>query len=225
MSNNSKSVNESTNNEEEVLSQSIDSWEESECSSRLGRMHKLDTSRNGSRRVAPRNEPTGSPPRRRVLGIDDQCGESGRSRVRSRGYCFTINNYLPEDEQRLRSLAGQGGPCTYVVWQREKAPETGTRHLQGYAYFVSPKDFGAVRKLFQRSNGAYHASIFVAKGSPEQNIRYCTKEDTRLDEPGSGPFELGRRPGGQGHRSDVDDAVETAKQSGSYKIFSFMHNY
>ena len=157
--------------------------------------------RRGGDRVVPR-------------GIDDAVREvrGGTARgPRVHGWCFTINNYTADDEERVRRLAGQeGSPCSYVVYQREIAPATGTPHLQGYAFFVSHQYMSAVRKVFRRLDGTFQASLVAARGSADQNIAYCTKEDSRDGGADAGPFEFGQRPVGQGKRTDLDDAVATA---------------
>ncbi len=48
----------------------------------------------------------------------------------SRRWCFTINNPTFHHEQLLQAI-----DCTYIVWGRERAPSTGTRHLQGFVIF------------------------------------------------------------------------------------------
>lgn len=109
------------------------------------------------------------------------------SQVRSRGFCFTVNNpeFEPDfDATKLR----------YLVYGREVAPSTGTVHYQGYIYFHNPQRFNTVRN----HPGLETAHIEVAKGSPEQNRAYCTKE---------GNFkEFGEIPN-QGKRNDLGDAI------------------
>lgn len=74
----------------------------------------------------------------------------------------------------------------YIVFQPEEAPETGTQHLQGYVYYNNAVSFSRVKKLLPR------AHIEKAKGSPEENITYCTKQDSRV--PDTEPIEIGDRP-------------------------------
>ena len=50
-----------------------------------------------------------------------------------------------------------------------------------------------------------------AKGSPEQNRKYCTKDDTRI----AGPWERGEMPAsGQGKRNDIIKVVNHIKEKG-----------
>lgn len=89
-----------------------------------------------------------------------------RKQVRSKNYCFTLNNYTDDDEKRLEELE-----CSYLVYGRELAPTTGTPHLQGYIQFAKRVDASKLRKLL-----LWH--IEVAKGTAQQNRDYCTKSES-----------------------------------------------
>lgn len=93
---------------------------------------------------------------------------------RGRSYCFTWNNYTPEGEDALRRDA-KGQSIRYCCFGREKAPSTGTRHLQGVIYFRNPRKLHGVRRWFERigGNGVHIESM---RGSLEQAIAYCRKE-------------------------------------------------
>lgn len=71
--------------------------------------------------------------------------------------------------------------CEYIVFGREKAPTTGTPHLQGYVQRRNPTSFKTWQKLL------FNAHISVPKGTPEQNRTYCTKEDSEFYERGVMP--------------------------------------
>lgn len=85
------------------------------------------------------------------------------SRKRSRGWCFTWNNY-PEDLIALDSLE-----CTYLVYGKETAPSTLTPHLQGYAYW---KHAISLRQARKRLPGTH---LLAARGTSAQNRDYCIK--------------------------------------------------
>lgn len=53
------------------------------------------------------------------------------SNIRLKRICFTLNNYGPEDENRIQS---NGELYRYAIYGREVAPTTGTKHLQGRGY-------------------------------------------------------------------------------------------
>jgi len=68
--------------------------------------------------------------------------------------------------------------CVVAVWQHEVG-EGGTEHLQGYVNFSKSTRGGAVKKLA----GMERAHLEPRKGTKADNLRYCTKEEGRLDGP------------------------------------------
>lgn len=121
----------------------------------------------------------------------------------SRSYVFTINNpreYAdenadPVDEPLgISDLVEEGYPIKYAVYQLETG-EGGTPHYQGYLQLTSPRRMAYIKQIpgFERSH------LEVARGTPADNIRYCTKPDDRVD----GPWHVGEPPKGQGNRSDL----------------------
>lgn len=106
---------------------------------------------------------------------------------KSRGYVFTINNWTDDDLTAVKSLV-----CKYCICGDEVG-EQGTRHLQGYVYFQSPRSFKAVSKQLKR------AYLKAAKGTSHQNWLYCTKQETI--------WEYGQQPK-QGKRNDLQYVVK-----------------
>ena len=84
--------------------------------------------------------------------------------MRSRGYCFTWNNYPGDYRSKLDAL-----PARYVVAGEELAPETGTPHLQGYVVWRDSKSLTACVALLPGCH------ITPARGTHGQNDRYCRK--------------------------------------------------
>lgn len=84
---------------------------------------------------------------------------------RSRGYCFTLNNYEPHHIDAINSIDSR-----YCCYGKELAPTTGTPHLQGYIYFRSARGFESVRSVFPAGT-----HLEVANGSGPQNRAYCSK--------------------------------------------------
>lgn len=103
---------------------------------------------------------------------------------KSRGFCFTVNNYDDNDEIMLQDM-----DYVYLIYGREIAPTTKTRHLQGYIYFRSPRSFNAIKKKLPIG-----AHIEFAKGDAPANREYCIK--------GGDWFEFGEMPV-QGKRNDI----------------------
>lgn len=101
-----------------------------------------------------------------VEQVEQGGGNTSNPSLKSRKYCFTLNNYtLNEVEQIIRDF----GSDKYVIGC-EIAPETSTPHLQGYLEFKNPRSFKSVKKLLPR------AHIEKARGSTKQNYEYCTKD-------------------------------------------------
>lgn len=82
----------------------------------------------------------------------------------ARSYCFTINNPTNNDVDELFLI-----DFKYMIIGFEKG-QKGTPHIQGYIQFYQPKTFNSVKAHM------IHAHIEVAKGNPQQNIRYCSKD-------------------------------------------------
>lgn len=113
-------------------------------------------------------------------------------------WCFTLNNYGPNDIHRLEQLAS-GDSITYLCFGKETGA-SGTPHLQGYVSFSSRKS----RNRAKQAIGS-RAHLESAKGSPQQNRDYCSKD---------GDFtEYGTLPSGQGSRRDLEE-LKTAIESG-----------
>lgn len=101
-------------------------------------------------------------------------------RRRSRKWCFTVNNYTDEDLDQISSLNTQ-----YLIYGRERGEE-GTDHIQGFAIFRNAVTFSSLKSKLPR------AHIEITKGSTEENIRYCTKEDRQPFIRGTPPLERRR---------------------------------
>lgn len=121
---------------------------------------------------------------------------------RARNWCFTINNYDEDDILLLRETA-ELPCCRYLVFQQEVA-QSGTSHLQGYVSLNSQQRIGQLKKLV-----GDRAHLEVAKGTPQQNRDYCSKEQTgqagTLEEFGSIPERK------QGKRNDLEEIIDTIK--------------
>lgn len=124
---------------------------------------------------------------------------------KTRAVCFTINNYT-EDEfellfQRLKE------DCRYCVLGREVA-ETGTPHIQGYAYLSGPRAFSSWKRIL-----GDRAHIESAKGTAEQNRTYCTKEGNFVEH-GDCPVSQKRKGelGGAAEQERWELALDAAKE-------------
>lgn len=84
---------------------------------------------------------------------------------KSRGWCFTLNNYTKEDIKNLMSHKAD-----YVF--QEETGEKGTPHLQGFIYFANAISFKSIKDKIPK------AHIEPAKNKIA-SIRYCSKIETR----------------------------------------------
>lgn len=135
---------------------------------------------------------------RGALPAEDGCSDSGAScsttgtiePSRGRAFVFTWNNYEPVHEESLRKEC-EGSNVRYCCFGREKAPTTGTPHLQGVLYFRNPRVKRGVINFFRRigGNGVY---IEPMRGSLAQAIAY-SKKDGDFWEHGIPPKDAGSR--------------------------------
>lgn len=114
---------------------------------------------------------------------------------KSRGWCFTINNYDDDDIARCMAtyeISHDNGRMQYLILGFEVG-EKGTKHIQGYMYFKNPIHKNVARNLFPRSH--------VEDQKSTSNIAayvYCMED---MDY-----YEMGKRP-----RQGVPGVLEVIK--------------
>lgn len=86
--------------------------------------------------------------------------------LRSRAFCFTINNETLDDIELLMSI-----PVRYMLLGFERGKQTGTPHIQGYLYLDNQIEKNVLKKKYMP-----RAHVEIAKGTPQQNYDYCSKE-------------------------------------------------
>lgn len=110
---------------------------------------------------------------------------------RARSWMITWNN-PPEDAlDKIRTLDPR-----YLTGQKEVGAN-GTPHLQIYVEFNDPMRFSKLKKLDKSIHWEQR------KGSQAEAIAYCTKPETRAEE----PFESGCKSA-QGSRTDIKSAMQ-----------------
>lgn len=119
------------------------------------------------------------------------------SAIRSRNWCFTLNNYTDDDENTLKEV-----PCKYILFGREVGA-SGTPHLQGFIMLKQPKGLVFVQRILGRAHWE------IAKGTPEQASSYCKKDGDY--------WESGELPR-KGKRTDLDSAIDTLKEHGIKRV-------
>ena len=86
---------------------------------------------------------------------------------------------------------------SYLVWEVERAPTTGTEHIQGYVRFTGRFRMEQAKRLLHQG-----AHLQPARGSEEQNRTYCLKDGTEHEE--HGEFDPAIR---QGRRTDLEEVT------------------
>lgn len=120
----------------------------------------------------------------------------------ARRYCFTL--FLEDVDELRRTVTSWfpiADPVRFLVCQIERCPSTGRHHVQGYIELTRSVRFSALHRLLHRS-----LSLRESHGTAEQNIAYCTKDDTRI----LGPWREGA-PVSQGNRTDIAAARESVE--------------
>lgn len=127
--------------------------------------------------------------------------------VRSRGWCFTRNNYTVEDIVLIDDVATISN---YLIYGKEVGA-SGTPHLQGYVYFENSKSFSKMTKLLP------HCHLETQRGTGIEASEYCKKE---------GDFkEFGTLPA-QGKRNDIKTVKdEILSGGGMSQIIDIASNY
>lgn len=115
--------------------------------------------------------------------------------LRSRAWCFTINNDTYDDLMSLLDISFR-----YMCFGFEVGDEKHTPHIQGYIYFDSQKTRSAVSKLMPRAN------IRSSKGTIEDNQKYTSK---KLDF-----YQFGDPPTqGRAHWHKIKEAIANPKDN------------
>jgi len=118
----------------------------------------------------------------------------------TRWWLFTLNNpEVTPEEVWQRSQMYKAG---YLAGQLERG-ESGTPHYQFVTWTKEKTRRSTVKKAFPQ------AHMEVVKGTPEQAIAYCTKEETRVSE----PFFFGELPIKRNSKEDWE-AVFLLAQAG-----------
>lgn len=126
---------------------------------------------------------------------------SREKRCQAKNWVFTLNNYTPEEENRLKELE-----CEWMVFGHEHL-EDGTPHLQGAFVFKGRRDLNALKKILPR------AHLEVMHGSCQDSKTYCTKEDmTGYFEKGIIPEPKGKK-GSEKAQEKWKEAINLAKEA------------
>lgn len=135
----------------------------------------------------------------------------------SRAWCFTLNNPeefdIDNDPPPLSSIYDEIPYLRYIVYQYELG-ETYTPHLQGYLELTR----GC--RMSQLKVGQLAFAHFEARKGPRDSARdYARKDEGRV----AGPWEYGTWIGGQGTRSDLQEAATTLLASRNLRELALQH--
>ena len=114
-----------------------------------------------------------------------------------RSWCFTENNYTPEQILHYQQLE-----CNYICFGKEVG-EKGTPHLQGVIRFAKTHRLTGIKKTISQTAHWEPCRDF------EKAVNYCMKEDPE-------PFIKDNRK--QGQRTDLDLACETVQTGGILEL-------
>lgn len=121
---------------------------------------------------------------------------------KNRNYILTFFRIPQFDLFKAEAVANG---LSYFVGQVEECPTSKKIHWQCYVEFTEPKTLKQVKHILH--DPSVHAE--PRRGTQQQAIDYCTKEETRLpDEP---RLEFGT-PKRQGKRSDLDEIYTDVKE-------------
>ncbi len=96
----------------------------------------------------------------------------------ARRWCVTVNNYDDDDLERIKSFC-TSERCQYAVFGKEIG-ENGTRHIQGFLHMRKK-----VRMTTLKKNVCKTGHYETAKGSDDDNQKYCSKEGEVFHEVGT----------------------------------------
>lgn len=116
-------------------------------------------------------------------------------------WCFTLNN-------PTSPLSFNEETMQYMIWQKEEG-EGGTPHYQGYIQMKAQKLLTGMKKVF---GNEVHWE--VARGTLEENQRYCTKVEGRIE----GPWEKGEASK-KGERNDLAVIAEELRKRPLAEVF------
>jgi len=121
--------------------------------------------------------------------------------LRSRDWCFTINNPSDQEWTIVRSM-----DCKYICYAPEIGKE-GTPHIQGYVMFKGPKRLSEVKKILTR------AHLEPRRGNHDQAVQYI--KGPHKEKPINADFEERGDPPTQGKRNDLRKLYDEVRKGRS----------
>ena len=122
--------------------------------------------------------------------------KSTRYRNKFTNFFVTLFNPPEEFEPMKKFNTKYNDIFAYAIWQYEKASSTDNLHIQGYIELKRPLSLSNIQLIYPTIH------IEERKGTQQEAIKYCSKEETRV----RGPFQEGS-PKSQGRRTDLLNRV------------------
>lgn len=139
---------------------------------------------------------------------------------RSRGWCFTINNYSDDDINWCYALAIEEG-LVYTVVGKEVG-EQGTPHLQGYIYWNTLKSLKQMKHLHDTAHWE------CQRGTCDQAANYCMKENDYWEH---GERPMSDKQKGECGKQSIEERWELAKKGRfeelppeQIRTYQYIHN-
>ena len=152
------------------------------------------------------------------LSVTDETSEQPKKNKQARDWCFTVNNPVQSEQEFLEYLKTVSD-LRYAVFQRERAPETGTEHYQGYFEFTQPKWFTTIKKCLSKKTIGVDAHIEQRRAKRTQARLYCMDEETRISPT---YYEYGEFIE-DGERTDLTDIMRDIENDISFYDLSKKH--
>lgn len=121
-----------------------------------------------------------------------------------RNYCFTLNNPTDQEREFFKTFS-LGDIFVYLIYQEEMG-QNGTHHFQGYLELREKQRISWLQIHF--NNRAHYEP---RRGTQEEAIAYCKKEDTRVEGGQSGEFGQ-PKAGAGGCKRDREAAIEVLEK-------------
>lgn len=122
---------------------------------------------------------------------------------RARRWCFTS---FKDDFAYGKERAMLSERIRFIICQKESCPDTSRVHFQGYVAFKRPIRMTSVKTIL----GDDSLHLEVSRGTEQDSVNYCSKEDTRI----GGPWSYGERQE-CGTRNDLNEVKEMIKDGKS----------
>ena len=152
------------------------------------------------------------------FSVTDETNEQPKKNKQARDWCFTVNNPVQSEQEFLEYLKTVSD-LRYAVFQRERAPETGTEHYQGYFEFTQPKWFTTIKKYLSKKTIGVDAHIEQRRAKRTQARLYCMDEETRISPT---YYEYGEFIE-DGERTDLTDIMHDIENGMSFYDLSKKH--